>query len=697
MDKETRNLLAKVTQDCRIFLEEDFSEQLEGTFDIFQNGRISENSSAPLNESQKFIRHKIIDAISIRRSKGESNSESVDAFLRECAFTFTNRIAALKMMEARGIAHQCVSKGEDSSGFKEFGGLASGLVALPDRGYRLYLESLFDEIGVEVGILFDRSDPNSLLWPRRKALVSLLETINDPRLAKSWAQDETIGWIYQYYNTDEDRRAARYDSKGKPKAPQNSRELAVRNQFFTPRYVVEFLTDNTLGRIWYEMTKGRTRLKDQCRYLIRRPTEIFLAEVENTPETSTHEGLSQEELLKQPAYIPHRPIKDPREIRLIDPACGSMHFGLYAFDLFETIYEEAWDIGSCPSLQEAYASKSEFLRDIPRLIIEHNIHGIDIDPRATQIAGLSLWLRAQKAWQQQEVSAADRPRVRRSNIVCAEPMPGSSEMLEKFVATLDPPLLGELVKTVFEKMQLAGEAGSLLKIEEEILAAIDTAKKAWEKLGASDRDLFSIEELNKTLRSGAQQELTGFEKSLVKDTRPLHTDFFTTAEQNVINALRTYAEQADADSYQRRLFADDAARGFAFIDICSKRYDSWVMNPPFGDVTTRYQNIYAMNYPLSKADMACGFGECAMSRMAPGGRIGVLMTRTPFFLSSFSKWRIERIIKQGGLQAFADLGYGVLDAMVETCAFVLQPTLRVSPVTAPERNSSHTAQREKKP
>ena len=59
-------------------------------------------------------------------------------------------------------------------------------------------------------------------------------------------------------------------------APRNSRELAVRNQFFTPRYVVEFLTDNTLGRLWYEMTQGRTALTDQCRYLVRRPNEIFL-------------------------------------------------------------------------------------------------------------------------------------------------------------------------------------------------------------------------------------------------------------------------------------------------------------------------------------------------------------------------------------------------------------------------------------
>ena len=80
-------------------------------------------------------------------------------------------------------------------------------------------------------------------------------------------QDETIGWVYQFFNSSEERKKMREESE----APRNSRELAVRNQFFTPRYVVEFLIDNTLGRLWYEMTRGETALQDQCRYLVRRP------------------------------------------------------------------------------------------------------------------------------------------------------------------------------------------------------------------------------------------------------------------------------------------------------------------------------------------------------------------------------------------------------------------------------------------
>jgi len=160
------------------------------------------------------------------------------------------------MLESRGLVQECISRGDESSGFKEFTALAAGLAQLPDKGYRLYIESLFDEIGQEVRVLFNRRDTSSLLWPRRSALLEALELINGKELTTAWADDETIGWLYQYFNSSEERKKMRDESA----APRNSRELAVRNQFFTPRYVVEFLVDNTLGRTWYEMTQGHTRL-----------------------------------------------------------------------------------------------------------------------------------------------------------------------------------------------------------------------------------------------------------------------------------------------------------------------------------------------------------------------------------------------------------------------------------------------------
>jgi len=549
MDKETRNRIQKATQAARALLEQEFVEQLEGVFDIRLDGTIPADPGSHLGAPQRIVRTKLVAAIGHLRASGHTTQgEAVAAYLREAAFTTLNRFVALKMLEARGLVQECISRGEQSSGFKEFCGLAPGLVQLPDHGYRLYIESLFDELSVHVRVLFNRRDASSLLWPKRATIDRLLAVLNDPELAGVWGEDETIGWVYQYYNDEAERKRMREESA----APRNSRELAVRNQFFTPRYVVEFLTDNTLGRIWYEMTQGRTRLKEQCRYLVRRPTEIFLKPGEPAPEgfgeseAKASETLSQEELLRQPVYISHRPLKDPREIRLLDPACGSMHFGLYAFDLFLTIYGEAWDLDlPSPSsggaggeglqpLRDLYPKKEEYLLDIPRLIIEHNLHGIDIDRRAVQIAGLSLWLRAQRAWHQADVNPADRPRIRRSNIVCAEPMPGEKELLREFVDQQFPaaerPALAFLLEKVFDRMTLAGEAGSLLRIEEEIRDAIAEAR-ALAKEQAAPRQL-------QLLPGDAAPPQTRLDLSGLTDEQ-----FWQAAERRIYEALRAYAEQ----------------------------------------------------------------------------------------------------------------------------------------------------------
>ncbi len=651
-DTETRNKLARMVADARTLLRGEFTRQLQEICGIQPDGKITElEKLTHLDDEQRDVANLLRDrvehlAIGMGKEKNPVKS-AIDRMTREQSFTVLNRFAALRMCEERGLIQQCVGNGMASEGFEVYLQIAgTGLGDRCDR-YCSYIFCVYDEIAVDLGILFDRFSPFGLLFPREAALIDLVEILNRKDLKHLWAEDETIGWIYQYYNDPGERKKMRKASA----APRNSRELAVRNQFFTPRYVVEFLTDNTLGRIWYEMTRGQTRLVDQCRYLVRRPTEIFLAEGEAAPEAPDQEGLSQEELLKQPVHIPHRPHKDPREIRLLDPACGSMHFGLYAFDLFETIYEEAWNNGSCPALQKAYSSKDEFHKDVPRLIIEHNIHGIDIDPRAVQIAGLSLWLRAQKAGQAQSVKSADRPRVRRSNIVCAESMPGSPEMLEDFIATLDPPLLGELVKTVFDKMKLAGEAGSLLKIEEEIRTAIGEAQKDWKRTNG---------------------QLPGFETSSKSAVlRSLTSNFWETVEDRLLGALRAYAEQADVNSYQRRLFADDAARGFAFIDLCRKRYDTVVMNPPFGEPSVLVLQWLERRFSDFNKNLLCAFLIQAYSMRAPMGKIGSIYDRTAIVKNTYEKFRRSFFLTDDRLEAQCDLGWEVLDANVEATSSVL--------------------------
>src|SRR5207237_2156713 len=148
----------------------------------------------------------------------------------------------------------------------------------------------------------------------------------------------------------------------------------------------------------------------------------------------------------------------------------------------EEAYSDA-DLG--PALQKDYPSLNDLRRDVPRLILAHNLHGIDIDLRASQIAALALWLRTQRAYQEMGLKK-DRPKITRSNFVCAEPMPGEEQMRKEFVSQLEPKFLGQVVEVVFEKMKLAGGTGSLLKIEEEVRDAVDVAKRQW--IGETARD-----------------------------------------------------------------------------------------------------------------------------------------------------------------------------------------------------------------
>jgi hypothetical protein len=574
------------------------------------------------------------------------------------------------MAESRGILIESVGNGYQSKGFQLYERLAGPGLGETGDTYRCYLFSIFDEFALDLKVLFDRCSPQGRLFPRETALLDLLKLLNDQELAHLWAEDESIGWVYQYFNSKEERKKMRDESA----APRNSRELAVRNQFFTPRYVVEFLTDNTLGRIWYEMTQGETSLKDSCRYLVRRPTEIFLKDGEKAPEQPDDENLSQEELLKQPFFIQFRPLKDPRTLRMLDPACGSMHFGLYAFDLYEQIYDESWELearlgtaafvreSGLKPLAESYQDKEAFLQDVPRLIIEHNVHGIDIDPRAAQIAGLSLWLRAQRSWHNQGVKPVDRPRITRSNIVCAEPMPGEKELLREFTASLEVPALGYLVEQVFDKMQLAGEAGSLLKIEEEIRDIIAEAKRQW-KAGPKLTQMGLFGEVP----AKPEQIDLPLDFSGITDER-----FWESAEDKLYQALQDYAEIAGDHGYQRRLFAEDAARGFAFIDLCRKRYDAVVMNPPFGEGSDSCLEYFDKVYPTWNSNMLCASLQRGWEITSSIGVVGAIYDRTAIVKSSYEGFRRAVLVADDRLALLADLGWEVLDANVEVTTSVLR-------------------------
>ena len=666
---DTRNKLARMVADARTILRTEFTSQLQEIYGIQPDGNITDiEKLSHLNDEQldvaRLLRERVVHLASGMENEKKPILAAIDRMTREQSFTLLNRFAALRMSEERKLIQQCVGAGMDSEGFAVYLQIAGTGLGNRFERFCTFIFCVFDEIAVDLGILFDRFSPIGLLFPRESALERVLDVLNHSELKHLWAEDEAIGWIYQYFNSPEERKSMRNASQ----APRNSRELAVRNQFFTPRYVVEFLTDNTLGRIWYEMRKGDTVLKNQCRYLVRRPNEIFLAPGEKPPgEPDDVTDLSQEELLKKTVHIEPRSKKDPRDLRVVDPACGSGHFLLYAFDLLERIYEESWGDPESPNseatgrtLREDFATLNYLRRAVPKLIIEHNLHGIDIDPRAVQIAALALWLRAQKSWKSRGIKVAERPQIVKSNIVTAEPMPGEEDMRREFTAGLKPRVLGQLVDVVFEKMELAGDAGSLLKIEEEIKDAVTEARKQWLE-GPKPEQL----PLSGMADTRSRQQNLRFYFNGVTNER-----FWEQVEDHILEALKDYAEKTEnGQEIRRRLFVKDASRGFAFIDLCRKRYDVALLNPPFGLPIDGQQYWLKHHYANAYVDLYPAM-VCRAAELVPNGLIGAVSSRSFLFAKTLTEWRVSFALQT--LRLLLDLGRPVMDgAMVEACASVV--------------------------
>lgn len=627
-DQSTRGRLQKLVNSCRGLLSDEFSIQLQQTYGLDpKTGEVTPMARLThLDDRQRHtaevLRQTLAHYLGADADGTDHRIAVLDRMVREQAFTVLNRLAALLMMEARGQLIESVSKGYQSRGYQLYSKIAGTALGETGQAYQVYLFSVFDELAQELPALFDRYASNGLLFPRETALRALLDELNHFEIEALWAADETIGWIYQYFNSKEERKAMRDASQ----APRNSRELAVRNQFFTPRYVVEFLVDNTLGRLWFNATGGKTELRNRCQYLLVKPDE--------QPQESSK-------------------VRDPRTLKLLDPACGSMHFGLYAYDLLAVIYREAWaweqqhgpgslDVSTQPHallkpLSQTYEDEATFLRDAPRLIIEHNIYGVDIDPRAAQIATLALWLRAQRDWHEAGVKAKDRPLIGRGNVVAAIAPPAERELRQQFVANLDP-RDAELFEKTLQLLKGLPEMGVLLKVERELPNLI--------------RQVY----VGKGTGLFAAQEQEGWQQ----------------AEDRLREALTEFA-QAAKSTYQGRLFVQDALQGLRLIDLCREVFDVVVMNPPFGALAANTKNQLVKAYPLSKNDLLAIMVERGLELLRTGGRIGAITSRTCFFLTTYRNWREGVVLGIAKPEAMADLGHGVMDdAMVEAAAYVLE-------------------------
>jgi hypothetical protein len=641
LDQPLRNALRTAVQACRDMLTKDLTDCLEREYGIHSNGQIEPLGNIPAletdaqaRETRELLERILPDPPTSRAQRAEFEV-SFEAVVRSLAFTHMNRLVAFKTLEApsRKVVRETVGQGLKSRGFIFY------LADHPDDeqlwktgrqydAYRRFLLWQCERLNQEIGVLFDPDDLASRVFPRAKALDAVFTILNAPELASVWAHEATIGWVYQYWTPKELREQAR---KAHP-APRNSYEMAFRNQFYTPEYVVRFLVDNTLGRIWHEMRGGETELKERCGYLALRPDEALKL----------------------------RPKKDPRTIRILDPACGSGHFLVYAFDLFQTIYREAYedaDLG--PGIRSDWPSRADYEKAIPKLIIENNLFGIDIDRRAAQLAALTLFLKAR--------SRSPEARIEMSRVVCAEPMSGERGLFEEFKQreltklSSGQAVVGRILDALRDHVSLAAEAGSLLRAERELERLVVREHAAWRaqrKPGTTD---FLFPEMRKPTQ-------TGFDFDDVTDE-----EFWHGLEATVARLFHEYAEEATgAERAHRQLFARDGVEVLRFLDTLRQRYDVVLMNPPFGDPTPGAKTLLEESYPSTAGDVYANFIERGLNLLDPIGKLGFITNRTWLGLPSFEGLRTKVLGPLGAVEVAADLGSFVLDdAQVETVTAVV--------------------------
>jgi hypothetical protein len=408
LDAASRDALERAILKARQLLEEDLAEAAAGRLGIYAHGAIDSEDALRLPPGELSERREVVEVLTHLRREGETAEGAVGRLIREAAFTHLNRLVAIRVAEAIDLLPPSLAQGRASQGFRNVLEVAPLLAADATGGYWTYLRLCGDELAADDPVLFDPRNPLLALTPSPAALDQLMEILANPKLAAVWAAPDTFGWTYQFFNTGEERRQMRDESP----APRTSRELAVRNQFFTPRYVVDFLVQNSLGR----------RL------------------VEANPDSGLVDKLP---LLIDPPSTRGQPLPLD-EVRVLDPACGSGHFLLGCYDLLEL----AWQHVGVKSAEAA-------ARILPSL------WGIDIDPRCAQVASAALMLRARRACREGNLP--------RPNVLTARALPEDPEAWERALAGLSA-THRKLVASLRDALAQAPVLGPLLKVEERLAA-----------------------------------------------------------------------------------------------------------------------------------------------------------------------------------------------------------------------------------
>lgn len=327
-----------------------------------------------------YINGKSLDSVQVKQRDSliaEINKKGYKQVMEEVAYTWFNRFCALRFMEIndylptgiRALSSTIPGSVEPDIMREAFNldfdfaneeardtyrkkvyelkekndqnGLFKYLLIRQCNSLHTILPFLFEKIEDYTEILF----PDNLLQE-----ISFLRAMTNPEIIpeEDWQDVEIIGWLYQYYISEKKDEIFADLKKNIKISPEN---IPAATQLFTPHWIVRYLVENSLGRLWM-LNHPESRLVEKMEYYIKSEQE--------------EEG-----------YLV---IKSPEEIKICDPACGSGHMLVYAFDLLYAIYEEA---GYMPA-------------EIPEKILTHNLYGIEIDKRAGGLAAFALVMKARQ-------------------------------------------------------------------------------------------------------------------------------------------------------------------------------------------------------------------------------------------------------------------------------------------------------------
>jgi len=601
LDKSERENLEDVVTELRETVEADIRYQLEHTYDL---GR--EDGGDDLFGEKADIRAELVKAVN-REDGDKSWKEKFERYVMGVGYTIVNRITALRCMEVRGFIERPVTQFGNSGTTPAAEKIESEEYLSPEEAIIVAYDRECTRLTDEIEILFDPDSPYSIVDPDVEIFEELCRVLdNVPDVV--WRADDVLGWVYEYYNTQQLKEVQRKAREGRLEIE----DVPVANQFYTPHWVVRSLTDNSLGKLYLEST-------NQLESIINQQSSLSIDDRINrstTPRNTPNIAELCTYLVEDGGSTTSSEINHPSEIRVIDPACGSGHFLLYAFDILERIW---WN--ECPDIPR---------EEVPKKILKNNLYGVDIDLRACQIAAFSLYL---KARDRSEVEGGQEFEFPEIGIVCADArVVDSSNALDVFNQVAEEaPALRETLEDLLDQFKDTQGLGSLLKV----------------------RDSISDEFLD---RQAKLTDSWGNSRSLNAFLNELHS---------------AISDQRDGDSF----VAQDLKSFLRLLQVLSQDYDVALMNPPYGAKKRMPKEVadYVDEHYEYGPEYYINFFEVCESMLKNGGRIGMIVPRTFMFKSSFQDFREDFIGSEGTFDFLAEYGNDVLDnATVRTAGTVVR-------------------------